>query len=75
MIRSTVCTALTVCRVLKTRWPVSAALRAASIVSASRISPMRITSGLWRTQCLSAAENERVSRLISRCWISDRLSW
>ena len=37
-----------VCSVPNTRWPVSAALMAASIVSRSRISPTSITSGSWR---------------------------
>ena len=37
-----------VCSVLKTRWPVSAALSAISTVARSRISPTRITFGAWR---------------------------
>ncbi len=37
-----------VCRVAKTRWPVSAAVMAVDIVSGSRISPTIITSGSWR---------------------------
>ena len=37
-----------VCSVLSTRWPVSAALRAISTVSRSRISPTRMTLGAWR---------------------------
>ena len=45
MMRSTVEAAPVVCRVPKTRWPVSAAVMAAPIVSRSRISPTRITSG------------------------------
>ncbi len=48
MIRSTVCAVDWVCRVAKTRWPVSAAVSAVEIVSRSRISPTRITSGSWR---------------------------
>ena len=47
--RSTVCAALFVCRVAKTRWPVSAAVTASAIVSRSRISPTRITSGSSRS--------------------------
>ena len=38
-----------------TRWPVSAALSAMSIVSSSRISPTRITSGSWRSAARSAS--------------------
>jgi hypothetical protein len=40
--------ALMVCSVLKTRWPVSAALKAIFTVSRSRISPTRMTLGAWR---------------------------
>ena len=40
--------ASTVCRVLSTRWPVSAALKAILMVSRSRISPTRMTLGAWR---------------------------
>src|SRR5579862_4658493 len=47
-ILSTVRAAPVVCRVEKTRWPVSAAVMAISIVSRSRISPTRMTSGSWR---------------------------
>ena len=45
MMRSTVAAAPVVWRVPKTRCPVSAALIAAPMVSKSRISPTRITSG------------------------------
>ena len=37
--------------VLKTRWPVSAALMAMLAVSTSRISPTMMMSGSWRTMC------------------------
>jgi hypothetical protein len=37
-----------VCRVLKTRWPVSEALTAISAVSLSRISPIMMMFGAWR---------------------------
>ena len=40
--------------VAKTRWPVSAAVKASEMVSRSRISPTRITSGLSRRADLSA---------------------
>ena len=45
MMRSIVCGALWVCSVAKTRCPVSAAVSAVAIVSRSRISPTRTTSG------------------------------
>ena len=48
MIRSTVCEVDWVCRVAKTRCPVSAAVRAVAIVSRSRISPTRMSSGSSR---------------------------
>ena len=54
MIRSTVDAAVVVWSVPKTRWPVSAAVSAVPIVSMSRISPTRITSGSWRSAALSA---------------------
>ncbi len=37
-----------VCSVPKVKWPVSAIRRADSMVSKSRISPIRTTSGSWR---------------------------
>ena len=40
--------ASTVCSVLKTKWPVSAAISAISTVARSRISPTRMTLGAWR---------------------------
>ena len=49
MIRSTVWAVDWVCRVAKTRCPVSAAVSAVEIVSRSRISPTRITSGSSRS--------------------------
>ena len=51
-----------VCRVAKTRWPVSAAVSAMWIVSRSRISPTRITSGSWRR---TRFERRRRSVLVS----------
>ena len=47
--RLTVSTASLVCSVESTRCPVSPAARAAATVSGSRISPIRMTSGSWRT--------------------------
>ena len=46
-----------VCRVLKTRWPVSAAWMAVRAVSSSRISPTMITSGSCRSSVRRAFEN------------------
>ncbi len=66
MIRLIVWVASVVCRVEKTRWPVSAALSAVSSVSMSRISPIRMTSGSCRSTCRSAEPNDRVSLPTSR---------
>ena len=55
MMRSIVLGALCVCSVASTRWPVSAAVSAVEIVSRSRISPTRITSGSWRSAPRSAS--------------------
>ena len=54
MMRSIVLGALEVCSVPKTRCPVSAAVSASEIVSRSRISPTRITSGSSRSALRSA---------------------
>ena len=52
--------ALIVCRVLKTRWPVSEAVSAISIVSRSRISPIKIVFGAWRNAARSpVAKSEK----------------
>ena len=61
-----VCVASVVCSVEKTRCPVSAALSAVSSVSMSRISPIRMTSGSWRSTWRSAAPNDSVSLPTSR---------
>ena len=58
-----------VCSVARARWPVSAMVSAAEIVSRSRISPTRITSGSSRSAYLSAVANERVSVPTSR-WLT-----
>ena len=55
MMRSIVDGALCVCSVPNTRWPVSAAVSAVPIVSRSRISPTRITSGSWRSAARRAS--------------------
>jgi len=52
--------------VLITMLPVSAAVKAISIVSRSRISPRRITSGSWRRTCFKASWNVWVSAPTSR---------
>ncbi len=72
MMRSIVCGALWVWSVAKTRWPVSAAVSAVEIVSRSRISPTRITSGSWRSAARSASAKLGVSGPISR-WLTMQL--
>ncbi len=69
MIRSTVLAASVVWSVERTRWPVSDASSAISIVSASRISPTRITFGACRRAERSAREKLGQSRCSSRWWI------
>ena len=73
MIRSTVPGALCVCSVPSTRWPVSAAVSAVPIVSRSRISPTRITSGSWRSAARSASPKLVASTPISRWLTMQRL--
>ncbi len=64
------------CRVDMHRWPVSAKAMPYSIVSRSRISPMRITSGAWRSVFLSALNQLSVSTPTSRCVMMQFLcSW
>ena len=67
MMRSIAWLALLECKVPMQRWPVSAKVIAASIVSVSRISPMRITSGAWRSVFFSAFWKVKVSNPTSRC--------
>ena len=69
MMRLMVSTASRVCKVENTMCPVSAACSAVLMVSTSRISPTRITSGSWRREARSAAENDGVSTSISR-WLT-----
>ena len=69
MIRSSAWLALLACSVARHRWPVSAKAIACSIVSRSRISPIRITSGAWRSVFFSAASQLSVSTPTSRCVI------
>ena len=69
MMRSTVCGASWVWSVAKTRWPVSAAVSAVPIVSMSRISPTRITSGSWRSAALRPIAKDCASVPISR-WLT-----
>ena len=71
MIRLSVWVASVVWSVEKTRCPVSAALSAVSRVSRSRISPMRMTSGSWRSTWRSAEGKDSVSLPTSRCEIFD----
>ena len=69
--RPIVSAASSVCSVEKTRWPDSAACSAVCVVSSSRSSPMRMTSGSWRRTRRSACLKDSVSRPTSR-WFDDR---
>ena len=69
MIRSTVEAAVVVCRVPKTRWPVSAVSMAMETVSRSRISPTRMMSGSSRSAARSACLKARVWRPTCR-WVT-----
>jgi hypothetical protein len=71
MMRLTVSVASSVCSVENTRCPVSAARSPVSIVSKSRISPTRITSGSCRNALRKACANDRVSTATSRWLIID----
>ena len=71
--RSTVEAEPVVWRVPKTRCPVSAAVIAAPIVSRSRISPTRMTSGSWRSARRMASAKLGTSAPISRCVTTDFL--
>ena len=75
MTRLMVCGAELVCSVPKQRWPVSAVVSAASMVSRSRISPTSTTSGSWRSTERSAFLNECVSVPISRWLTTQLLCW
>ena len=75
MTRSIVLGALCVCSVARTRCPVSAAVSAVEIVSRSRISPTRITSGSWRSAPRSASANPFASAPISRWFTTEVLCW
>ena len=74
MTRLIVCPASTVWRVLRTRCPVSAADRAISTVSRSRISPTRITFGAWRSAARSPFAKVSKSFPISR-WLKVAFLW
>ena len=74
MIRCTEPGASCVWRVPKTRCPVSAAVRAVAMVSRSRNSPTRMTSGSWRRACLRALAKLRVSVPTSR-WFTTAVLW
>ncbi len=66
IIRSIVFAAEVVCKVPKTKWPVSAAVNANRIVSKSRISPTSMISGSSRSAERSASLKPKVSRCTSR---------
>ena len=62
--------ALLACRVVKTRWPVSAASIDDSAVSGSRVSPIRITSGSCRRKVRRSWANVRpLARITGNCWM------
>src|SRR5213079_100841 len=69
MNRIIVCAQEFVCSVANVRWPVSAIVSAAEIVSRSRISPTSTTSGSCRRMDLSALWNDCVSEYTSR-WLT-----
>ena len=69
MMRSIVCGVSCVCSVANTRCPVSAAVIAVAIVSRSRISPTRITSGSWRSAAFNASAKLVASAPSSR-WLT-----
>ncbi len=69
MIRLTVSAAVIVWSVERTRWPVSASVSTADIVSRSRISPTMTTLGSWRRQIRSASANAGASIPTSR-WVT-----
>jgi hypothetical protein len=58
-----------VCRVEKTRWPVSDAWSASSAVSGSRISPTMTMSGSWRSTVRSAATKVNPILLLIWDWL------
>ena len=59
-----------VCRVEKTRCPVSEAWIEISAVSRSRISPTMMTSGSWRTMCRSPVAKERPIFAFTGIWLT-----
>ena len=67
MMRSSAWFELLACSVARHRWPVSANAMAWSMVSRSRISPIKMTSGAWRSVFFSAASQLSVSMPSSRC--------
>ena len=74
MMRFMVCAHEFVCSVPSVRWPVSAMVSAAAMVSRSRISPTSTTSGSWRRMYLSAVLKECVSENTSR-WFTRHFLW
>ena len=74
MTRFMVCAHEFVCSVPSVRWPVSAMVSAAAMVSRSRISPTSTTSGSWRRMYLSAVLKECVSENTSR-WFTRHFLW
>src|ERR1022692_3263966 len=65
--RETDCAASLVCNVENTKWPVSAAVSTVAMVSGSRISPTRMTSGVCRRMLRSELTKSGVSCPTSIC--------
>ncbi len=65
--RVTALEASLVCSVASTRWPVSEACTAICAVSASRISPIMITSGSWRSRARRV--RAKVRSILALTWV------
>ena len=73
MMRSSVSAQLFACSVAMHKWPVPASAKAASMVSRSRISPTKMTSGADLTALRKARAKDLVSRPTSRWLMIDFL--
>src|ERR1700694_451837 len=69
MRRVTALGASLVCKVEKTKWPVSEALIAMVAVSISRISPIMITLGAWRRIERNAVEKDKPTVSLTWTWL------
>ena len=73
--RGTAAAAVSVCSVVSTRWPVSAAWMAICAVSASRISPTMMTSGSWRTKARIAVAKVNPIDGLTCDWLMPGISY